>query len=205
MSPLHYRIYQLSHAHKLSHIGSCITTVDMLDEIYASRAPTEPVCLGNAHAGLALYVVLEKWLGVDPEMMLAKHGIHSTKDLPNGVYVSGGSLGQVETIAMGMALADRGRRVWLVSSDGGAAEGAFWETLMHKSIHRVDNLRWMVNANGFGAYRAINVSRLASAIHVWDESVRVVKTEFGVPFLSGQSAHYVTMTDQDMAWVEANR
>lgn len=204
LSSLHRRIYQLSYKHRLSHIGSCITTVDILDEIYSQRNLDEPVCLGNAHAGLALYVVLEKWLAIDPEMMLEKHGIHSTKDLANGVYVSGGSLGQVETVAMGMALADRSRNVWLVSSDGGAAEGAFWETLMFKSINKVINLKWSINANGYGAYRKVDVEKLANCIHAWDEDVRVIKTEFGVPFLEGLAAHYKVMDEKDWAWVEAN-
>lgn len=206
MSPLIRRILDISYRHRLSHIGSCVSTLSILEEIYDGyhRIPEEPVCLGNAHAALALYVLLEHYGGIDAEQMLVKHGIHATRDIGNGVWVSGGSLGQVETIAMGMALANRQRRVWLVSSDGGAAEGAFWETLMHKSMAKVDNLRWYINANGWSACRATPLGRLRYSIAVWDSNVAIRHTDnAGIPFLKGLDAHYYVMTPEDWAWVEA--
>jgi transketolase len=197
------RILELSYRHGLTHIGSCISIVGILDHVYSFRKPSEPVCLGAGHAGLALYVVLEKYLGIDPEMMLAKHGIHATRDEANGVYVSSGSLGQVETVAAGLALAHPNRRVWLISSDGGMAEGSCWETLMFSARGKIPNLNWFVNANGYGAYREVDVDQLEKAIHVWNDKVDVWHTDFAeIPFLSGLNAHYCKMTDADWAWVQ---
>lgn len=160
--------------------------------------------MGAGHAGLALYVILEKYLGINPEMMLEKHGIHATMDLSNGVYVSSGSLGQVETVAAGFALSNRNRRVWLISTDGGSVEGAFWETLQLKAREKLDNLCWLVNANGYAAYHLSDTDKLEESIHSWDKRVEVWRTDFDeIPFLKGLNAHYYKMTESDWEWVKS--
>src|ERR1700750_489699 len=123
LSALQYRILELSYKHKLSHIGSCLGCVDVLDMIYNRRKDNEPVILSCGHAGLALYVVLEKHLGKDAEQLFLKHGVHPNKDLGDGIYCSTGSLGMGLSIAAGRALADRNKPVWCVISDGEMAEG----------------------------------------------------------------------------------
>ncbi len=206
MNPLHYRILELSYRHGLSHIGSCISCVDIIDEIYATKRDDEPFLLGNGHAGLALYVVLEKYYGLDPEAILHKHGIHATKDVAFKIWGSGGSLGQLETVAVGMALADRMKDVYLLSSDGSMQEGASWEALWMKSDMHLDNLKWIVSANGLAAYRTIDQLKLTRAIEAIDHDVQVIHTHFHkIPFLNGLSAHYHKMTAADWAWTEANR
>lgn len=205
IDPLVYRLLELSHKHRLSHIGSCVSAVGVLDRVYAQRKPGDPVVLGCGHAGLALYVTLEKWCGQDAEALLARHGIHATRDEAAGIYVSSGSLGQAETVAMGMALADRARDVWLVSSDGGMIEGAVWETLQYKARAKVANLRWFINANGYAAYHAVDVDQLERGVHAWCPDVEVVRTGFArIPFLQGLAAHYTTLSEADWAWVQAN-
>lgn len=203
--PLQRRILDISYRRHLSHIGSCISCVSLIDDIYSRKAPDEPFCMGNAHAGLALYVVLEKWFGFDAEAILDKHGIHATRDPFFHIDVSGGSLGQVETVAVGMALADRTRKVYLLSSDGSMQEGASWEALWVKAEQGLTNLEWTVNANGFAAYRTMDTDKLEFAIHAVDPSVRVARTDFaGIPFLRGVGAHYYVMKPENWAWVEAN-
>ena len=56
------RIIDLSFKHKASHIGSCLTAVDIIEEIFKKKKPTERFVLSNGHAAMALYVVLEKHL-----------------------------------------------------------------------------------------------------------------------------------------------
>ena len=56
------RILEISYKKKLSHLGSCLTAVDIIDEIFKIKKPDEKFVLSSGHAALALYVVLEKYL-----------------------------------------------------------------------------------------------------------------------------------------------
>jgi hypothetical protein len=105
--PRKTHVIELSYKHKLTHISSCLNCINLIDWIYRERKPEEPFVFGNGHAGLALYVVLEKYGFCDAEEMIKKHGVHPNRDMPNGIYVSSGSLGQAETVAVGLALADK--------------------------------------------------------------------------------------------------
>lgn len=210
MNPLHYRILELSKRHKLSHLGSCLGVTAILDDIYSRRQLGDPVILSCGHAALALYVVLEKWAGVDAEALLLKHGAHPSKDSANGIWCSTGSLGQGLTIAVGRALARRERNVWVVISDGEMAEGAVYEALNFAREQGLRNLKVFGFFNGFGAYREIDADRLAGLflilgpINVLEVCTRSVD-DLGFPFLKGQNAHYKQLNDEDWAWIEAHR
>lgn len=209
LNSLQRRVLEISYRRGLSHIGSNISILSLLERVYRLRHPDEPVVLGEGHCGLGLYACLEAFHGLDAEKLLDKHGIHATRDEENGIYVSSGSLGQAEAVALGLALAKPERRVWLVSSDGGMAEGVCWEILRYYNENRVSNLRWLINANGFGATRAIDVydieRRIMNGLDPEGPAPDVCFTGFaGIPFLSGVGAHYYKMSAADWAWVEAN-
>ena len=72
MNPLHDRIIEISKKHNLSHLGSCLTSVDIIDEIYSVKKPDEKFILSCGHAGLALYVVLEKYRNYDTERIIIR-------------------------------------------------------------------------------------------------------------------------------------
>lgn len=154
------RIIEISYKHKSSHIGSCLSVVDILDTIYSVRKIDEPVVLSNGHAGLALYVILEKYGFANAEKLFVKHGVHPNRDLANGIYVSTGSLGQGLPIAVGMAISDKSKNVYCIISDGECAEGSIWEAIRVASEQNLRNLKILVNANGFGAYDEINIRLL---------------------------------------------
>jgi len=171
--------------------------VNFLEHTYNTKEKDAVVVLANAHAGLALYVVLEKLGLCDAEEMLKKHGIHSTRDVKHGVEVSGGSLGQVETIAVGMAMANRKRNVYLITSDGACAEGSVWEALRIAGEQKLENLRVAVIANGYGAYGEIDTNDLDLKLNLF-YPVLVVRTNlYQFPdFLQGQAGHYVVMNEE---------
>jgi transketolase len=150
---LEKRIIELSYRHQLTHISSCLNCVNLIDWIYGQRKEDEPFVQGNGHAALAHYVVLEKHGMCDAEEMVNKHGTHASRDMEHGIWCSNGSLGQAETVAVGMALADKNRKVWLVTSDGACMEGAVYEALRVAS--NLSNMITYVVANGFGAYGSI--------------------------------------------------
>ena len=191
------RVCELAYKHKLSHLSSCLTSVDVIDHIYGVKKPEDTFVLGNAHAALALYVVLEKYLGVNPEELLETHGIHATRDPKNGIWVSGGSLGQAETVAVGIAIADPKHDVYLVTSDGACSEGAIWESLAVARNMQVENLKITVIANGHGAYSNIDVDDLDSRLNSFYPTLVVKRNLFSFPdWLQGINGHYVVMNEE---------
>lgn len=206
IAPLHRRILELSYKHRLSHLGSCLGAVDIIDDIYSRRKADEPFLLSCGHAGLALYVVLEKHLGKDAEALFLKHGVHPNKDLGDGIYCSTGSLGCGLGIAVGRALANRERNVWCLISDGECAEGIVWEALNFARREHLDNLKVYCHWNHLGAYRS-TASDWRTAFDAFNDCVNICCRSIdslGIPFLNGQDAHYHVQTAEDWAWVEAN-
>jgi transketolase N-terminal domain/subunit len=162
--------------------------VDLLDEIYLKRNENEPVILDNGHASVAHYVVLEKYFGHDAEELLKKHGVHATRDMEHGIWVSNGSLGQAATVALGMALADKHRTVWLVTSDGACMEGCSYE-VSRIAKHHVPNLRTFVAFNGYGAYGEIRDSDICYSTGNY--------VGYDYPeFLRGLAGHYVILNNE---------
>jgi transketolase len=197
------RIIEISYKHGLSHLGSCLTAVDIIEEIFQTKKRDEKFVLSSGHAGLALYVVLEKHEGYDAEELFNKCGVHPDRILgrqyTDGAYTepidcSTGSLGQGFPIALGMALADRSKNVYCLISDGEMAEGSTMEATQIRRNNQLYNLIVHVNWNGWGAYGETvgNPKGLeALALHVHETS-----SEY-LPFLNGQDAHYYTMTEDD--------
>lgn len=196
MNDLEKRIIEISYKHKLSHIGSCLTSVNLIDNVYSVKKKEDIFILSNGHAGLALYVVLEKYGFGNAEDMWKKHGTHPNRDPEKGIIASSGSLGHGIGIAVGMALADRRRTVYVLLSDGECAEGSVWEALRIASEYRLENLRVTVNANGYGAYGKIDSEWLDSRLQYFYPSLLVRTNLYSYPdFLQGIPAHYVLLDD----------
>lgn len=217
------RIIDISFKHKLSHIGSCLSVIDILDSIYAIRKMDEPVVLSSGHAGLALYVILEKYGFANAEDLFIKHGVHPNRDLQNGIYASTGSLGQGLPIAVGMAITNKNSNVYCIISDGECAEGSIWESVRVSSEQKLNNLKIVVNTNGYGAYDKINVKLLPARFksfgckvievngHKQEKLRKVLKSKSHIKplvilaktrvghfsFLQDQDAHYKVMDDSD--------
>jgi transketolase len=184
---LKHRIIELSYRHRLSHLGSCLTAVEIIDHIYQVKLPDEKFILSAGHAGLALYVVMEKYEGFDAEELLKASGTHPTGQ---PFTVSTGSLGMGLPVALGMALADRTRDVYCLCSDGEMFEGSCFEAITLISLFRVTNLKLFINYNGYGAYQSIPVPPVGKYFKVVDTTH--VCCEF--PFLKGLQAHYHKMS-----------
>ena len=104
------RLLFLSYKHKLSHLGSCLTALPIIESIYANKKSSDIFILGEGHAHLAHAVVMEACGGKDAEEELEKWGIHC--DRRAGCDTSTGSLGQGIAIATGMAISERSKNVY---------------------------------------------------------------------------------------------
>ena len=190
------RILDLSFKHKLSHIGSCLTAADIIDEIYDIKKPDEKFILSSGHAGLALYCVIEEYEGVNAEQAFLHHGVHPDRCTSCHLYCSTGSLGHGLGIALGMALADRSRNVYCLISDGECSEGSIWEALQVQREQKIDNLYVCANINGYGAYKKIDVeSGLLERLEEYGVAPRFTDMDDWPDWLQGQQAHYVTMNE----------
>ncbi len=69
---------------------------------------------------------------------------------------STGSLGLGITIALGRAVANPNRKVWVMISDGESAEGSIWESLKTIEEHNIKNIEVYVNINGLCAYKEVD-------------------------------------------------
>jgi transketolase len=214
------RILEICHQKNLSHLGSCLSSVDLIHGIYTVKNKGEKFVLSNGHAGVALYVILEKY-GYIKDFDMKNLYVHPDRNPKLGIDVSTGSLGQGLPIALGMAIADKGDNTYCMISDGECAEGSIWETLRIASDHKITNLKIIVNANGWSAYDPVNLNILISRIkafgyhvieidgHNINEITNALKSENGqmvifartsadqIPCLKGLDAHYYTMTDND--------
>ena len=109
MVSLKKRILEIAYKHKLSHLGSYLSAVDIIDEIYRYKDPRDIFILSSGHAALALYCTLfEKGFislktlrsyGKDNTVLMG-HASHKV----NGVEFSTGSLGHGLPFAVGKSL-----------------------------------------------------------------------------------------------------
>ena len=152
-------ILNISFKKKYSHLGSCLTAVDPIAAIYAIKKKDEEFVLSNGHAALAWYCVLHLH-GILSRRDIETLYVHPDRNVRKGISVSTGSLGHGLPIALGMALSDRKKRIFCMISDGECMEGSVWESLRIIKEQNVLNLTVLVNANGWGAYRAIDVAAL---------------------------------------------
>lgn len=117
--------------------------------------------LSIGHYAIALYAALIE-AGILPEDEIETYGSDDSR-LPMsgmaaytpGMEITGGSLGQGLSIAVGMSLALKRKasasRVFCLFSDGELDEGATWEAAMSAGSYKLDNLIGIVDVNNMQA------------------------------------------------------
>lgn len=198
MVDLKKRIVEIAYKHKLGHLGSYLSSVEIVDEIYSKMNKDNIFILSSGHASLAMYVCVEKYFGIDAEILFLKHGGHPHRDEKNKIYCSTGSLGLGLPIALGRALANPNRKVWVLISDGEAAEGSIWESL--KTIYElnINNIEVFVNINGLCAYKEVDIDYMSTRLKVFLPRIELRYTTVEqYPFLKGLNAHYHIMSEEN--------
>src|SRR3989338_3274508 len=213
------RILIISHKLNLSHLGSCLSSVDLIDAVYSIKSKNEKFILSNGHAGIALYTILEKY-GLLKAGESEKLHVHPDRNPAVGVDVSTGSLGQGLPIALGIALSNRGKNVYCMISDGESTEGSIWESLRIIRDQKINNLKILINVNGWGGkapppqkpffkrlkgfapdIKRINghdTQQIVKALKSKKENIIFAETKVNqFPFLKDQGAHYYIMSNED--------
>lgn len=192
------RILEIAFKNKLSHLGSYFSSLEIIDEIYSKMEKEDIFILSSGHCALALYVVLEKYFGIDAEALFKKHGGHPHRDEIDKIHCSTGSLGLGITIALGRAIAKPNRKVWVLISDGECAEGSVWESLKTIEEQSIKNINIYVNINGYAAYREVDRNYMAVRLLAFHPSINLRYTTVEqFSFLKGLSAHYHIMSKEN--------
>ncbi len=193
------KIFDFSYQNSLSHLGSCIAAVDIIEEIFSLKKEGEPFILSAGHAGVALYAVIESRGGKSISDIFKHHNnIHPDKCTDCGLDCTSGSLGHGLGISAGMALTRREDNIYVLVSDGELAEGSCYEALRFAYDQKLSNLKIYVNVNGWGAFGKIDPARITSMLRPFDGvlDITVILSDYSdFTFLNGLSAHYVTMDD----------
>lgn len=215
------KIIEMTHKAEATHLGSALSAVDIIEAIYEVKKPKEKFILSAGHSASALYAVLENH-GFLKNPNLHKLEYHPKRNQSLGIDLSTGSLGQGLPITVGMALADRKKKVYCLISDGECMEGSICEAVRVMTENNLKNLIVIVNANGYTAYKEADTNQLIKIFKGFGLKIRLVdghnlknlkkvfcskntkptiimaKTKVNqLPFLRGLNAHYYKMTESD--------
>ena len=197
LTALERRIVDITYQERMSHLSSVLSAAPIIEEIYRLKSDDEVFILSNGHAGLALYCMLEQIYGIDPVMLLHKHGIHPSRDIENHLHCSTGSLGSGLPIAVGHALATPDKQVWCMISDGECAEGSIWESLAFVYTHKISNLNIYVNVNGIGAYDRVDMTYLIKRLQSFLPSIKYrISKPPEWSFAEGLATHYCVLDEE---------
>ena len=196
---------EIAYKHKLGHLGSYFSSLEIIDEIFSKMSKEDIFILSSGHAALALYVCLEKYHGLDAEQLFIKHGGHPHRNEDDKIYCSTGSLGMGLPIALGRAIADPTRKVWVLVSDGESAEGSIWESLKTIYEEKIENIEVFVNINGVCAYKEVDTDYMSTRLKAFLPTINLRYTTVEqYPFLKGLNAHYHVMNEDNYNYVMSN-
>ena len=196
MKDLYKRLLDICYERQLHHLGSYFSALQIIDQIYSEMDKDDIFILSNGHAVVALYVILEKYYGLDAVELHEKYGDHPKRNELDKLHCSTGSLGMGVTVAVGRALANPDRDVYCLLSDGECAEGSVWEALRFAYENNVTNLKLYVNANGWSAYDTVDLDYLENRIKAFHPDVNYVRTTVEHFGLKGLHAHYTNFNEE---------
>lgn len=178
---------QMAHDAKTAHVGSALSSVEILVALYFHALRIDPsesgvdedrFILSKGHGCMSYYAALAE-RGYFPRDWLATYGQNGGK-LPlhpspvgiPGVQIATGSLGHGLSIGAGTALArhmdGRPGRVFVLLSDGECNEGSVWEGAMFAAGRRLDRLTVIVDYNKLQAMgRCDEITALAPLAQKW--------------------------------------
>ena len=142
-------ILKTSYETQACHIGSALSCVEILVSLYWKILKRGDIFIfGKASGASALYCVLAE-RGVIKKSKLnyyLKNFPLASTEVP-GIFHGVGSLGHGLPVSVGIALADKKKRVFCLMGDSELDEGTTWESALFASQHHLDNLVVIVDRN----------------------------------------------------------
>ena len=189
------------------HLGSALSCVDILIDLFDNVIKPDDVFLFSKASGSSCYYAILAELGYFSKEKLVEYlrqYPECSKEVP-GVIHSIGSVGMGLSVAVGLALADRNRNVYCLISDGQLNEGVTYEAALFAGQHKLNNLYVICDNNGIQALdRTNNVLNLDTAFDFYKktfpnfENVKTIKGA-GVSFLEDSvHSHYCNLTEEQL-------
>jgi transketolase len=199
MDILKNKILSISFRLQAPHIGSNITAIEIIDEMFKKKLENDIIIISAGHYALAYYVYLEHiYKEINAEEMYKNIGGHPHLDESKYIYASSGSLGLGICIAVGRAFYNKNRNVYVLISDGECAEGSVWESLKFIQENNMKNIHIYVNVNGYSAYGNIDTTYLENRLKSFLPEIQIRYTNVNqYPFLIGLNAHYHIIKEKD--------
>lgn len=160
-------IFRMMFYSKSSHIGGCLSCIDILYSLYFKVMDCEKIkvkspdrdifILSKGHNSAALYAVLAH-AGFFPLEYLNRYYIddgllpgHLDMTKADGIECSSGSLGHGASIGLGFALAkernNNSGHIYVLLGDGECNEGSVWEAVMLASTLKIKNYTLIIDFN----------------------------------------------------------
>jgi transketolase len=167
VNDLRKEIFRMMNYSKSSHIGGCLSCVDILYSLYfhvmdlekikAKSPDRDIIILSKGHNSAALYATLAH-AGFFPLEYLKRYYIdggilpgHLDMTAVPGIECSSGSLGHGAGVGLGFAIAKTRKHhagcVYVLLGDGECNEGSVWEAIMLSSTLHQDNFTLIVDFN----------------------------------------------------------
>jgi transketolase len=167
-------IVKMAHYSKSSHIGGCLSCIDILFVLYSRIMDIQKIknrsdqrdifILSKRHNSAALYAICA-FCGFFPAEHLDKYYIddgllpgHLDMTLTQGIECSTGSLGHGASIGLGFAIAktrkNKEGHIYVLLGDGECNEGSVWEAAALAATLKQENFSLIIDFNrlqGMGA------------------------------------------------------
>lgn len=158
-----------------SHIGSSLSSIDILTALYFDALRIKPstyndpkrdkFIMSKGHAGLGFYSALAE-AGFIEDKVLEEYckdnsilTVHPVRGLAKGIEATTGSLGHGLGMGLGMALAAKRdknpSRTFVLLSDGECDTGATWEAVMLAGHLKLDNLVAIIDYNKIQSFGTV--------------------------------------------------
>jgi len=192
------KLLELHYFTNSGHLGGNFSCIDLLMTLYhLVMNPDDQFILSKGHSAAALYVTLwSKGLISDSDLITFTKdnsllpGHPSGSGIP-GLMFSTGSLGHGPSLASGLALSARFKKlnhqVFCVCSDGEWQEGSCWEALTFAVHHKLDNLIILIDQNGLQGF-----GRTEDVISCNDLSLRLEAFGASVQKINGHDPQAIT-------------
>jgi len=157
------RLLRLHYEKKIGHIGGNLSALDAMLFLYHRVLKENDIfLLSKGHSAGALYITLwsaGKLSDTDLEgfhedgSILAGHPVGGwMPEIPFSTGSLGHGLSLAAGIAMGKKMKNEQGRVFCLLSDGEWEEGSTWEALIFIAHNRLDNLTFLIDANGLQGF-----------------------------------------------------